>query len=1156
VAQKFIVPITVRQLASAGSDAFTIYVDQDVYSRIQIQAGGRIVWGSGDAALDTNLYRDSANVLKTDDTFKAAGLFVDGIEIDPTGAASDQVLKFDGTKFAPGTASTVGLLNDLSDVTTASVAFGDVLTWNGTYWTNEEPTGGGASVTVSESAPASPAAGDLWFDSILGVMFIYYDSVWVEVGGGGVVNFVLDTVTAKGDLIVGTADGAADNLAVGSNGTYLKANSSTATGLEWASVPAIDAAAIISAAGGDGTNGQALTTNGSGVLDFTTIVGTTEASIISAVGADGAAGSVLKTNGSGDLSFGDVVLGTNTSGNYVASLVAGTGITLSNNSGETSTPTIAIGQSVAASATPTFAGLTLNGNITFEGATADDYETIIAITDPTSDRVIVFPDLTGMVVTTGDTGSITSLMIADNTIVNADINTSAAIELSKLASGASGQVVIANASGVPTYTAISGDITVDGSGVATISANSVALGTDTTGNYMSDLTQGTGVSITHTPGEGSNATIAIGQAVGTSASVQFAAVTAPLIGNASTATVLQTARNIAGQSFDGSTNISIAPTDLTGVTSTAAELNILDGATLSTTELNYVDGVTSAIQTQIDSKAPSASPTFTGVVTLPDNTVALGTKTTGDYVASLVAGTGVTLTNGTASEGGTPTIGIGQAVGTTSNVQFNDVTVDGNLTVNGTTTTLNTETLSIEDNIVVLNSNVTASPTTNAGVEIERGTSANVLVRWNETSDKWEVTNDGTTYGNIVTTADSGTVTSAMITDGTIVDGDISASAAIAHSKLANATPGQILLGTTTSGVLTATALSGDVTVNGAGVTAIGSGKVTSDMIVDGTIVNADINASAAIALTKLASGTSAQVVIANSSGIPTYTTLSGDITISDTGVASIAANSVALGTDTTGNYVSDVTASTGITVTHTPGEGSSATVALNATLDDLSNVSVATPSSGQFLKWNGTAWVADTIVGGASISDTAPASPTAGQIWFQSTNGKTFVYYDSQWIEVGGVGTGARMVSSSSAPASPLEGSMWFDTDTAQTFVYYDSQWIEIGASGVTASVQDSAPADPVSGQIWFNSLTGGTYVYYGTNWIEVGASPFSALVNTINAKGDLLVGTADNTLGGLTAGSAGQVLTVDSSTATGLKWDTPVSTGKAIAMSLVFGS
>jgi hypothetical protein len=55
----------------------------------------------------------------------------------------------------------------------------------------------------------------------------------------------------------------------------------------------------------------------------------------------------------------------------------------------------------------------------------------------------------------------------------------------------------------------------------TIAANSVALGTDTTGNYMSDLTAGTGVTITHTPSEGSNATIAIGQAVATSSNVQF-----------------------------------------------------------------------------------------------------------------------------------------------------------------------------------------------------------------------------------------------------------------------------------------------------------------------------------------------------------------------------------------------------------------------------------------------------------------------------------------------------------------------------------------------------------------------------------------------------------------------------------------------------------
>ena len=64
---------------------------------------------------------------------------------------------------------------------------------------------------------------------------------------------------------------------------------------------------------------------------------------------------------------GNITLSTQTTGDYVASLVGGTGVTISNNSGEGATPTIAIGQSVATSASPTFAGLTINGAITATG---------------------------------------------------------------------------------------------------------------------------------------------------------------------------------------------------------------------------------------------------------------------------------------------------------------------------------------------------------------------------------------------------------------------------------------------------------------------------------------------------------------------------------------------------------------------------------------------------------------------------------------------------------------------------------------------------------------------------------------------------------------------------------------------------------------------
>ena len=66
--------------------------------------------------------------------------------------------------------------------------------------------------------------------------------------------------------------------------------------------------------------------------------------------------------------------------------------------------------------------------------------------------------------------------------------------------------------------------------------------------------------------------------------------------------------------------------DITDLTATASELNVLDGITATTTELNYVDGVTSSIQTQLNAKAPKASPTFTGTPKAP--TATAGTNTT------------------------------------------------------------------------------------------------------------------------------------------------------------------------------------------------------------------------------------------------------------------------------------------------------------------------------------------------------------------------------------------------------------------------------------------------------------------------------------------------------------------------------------------------
>jgi len=115
--------------------------------------------------------------------------------------------------------------------------------------------------------------------------------------------------------------------------------------------------------------------------------------------------------------------------------------------------------------------------------------------------------------------------------------------------------------------------------------------------------------------------------------------------------------------------------------------------------------------------------------------------------AHISGGTGVTVSSGE--------ISIGQAVATTSDVTFADLIVSGNLTVSGTQTTVNTETLTVDDNLIVLNNNESGTPSEDAGIEIERGTSTNVKLQFKESTDRWQFTNDGSTYFSLPTsTAD------------------------------------------------------------------------------------------------------------------------------------------------------------------------------------------------------------------------------------------------------------------------------------------------------------------------------------------------------------------------------------------------------------------
>lgn len=113
------------------------------------------------------------------------------------------------------------------------------------------------------------------------------------------------------------------------------------------------------------------------------------------------------------------------------------------------------------------------------------------------------------------------------------------------------------------------------------------------------------------------------------------------------------------------------------VTASATELNKLDGLTPTTTELNRVDGVTSNIQTQLDAKAPLASPTFTGTATIPTASVTTATITTANITTVDLGDWTITESSGVLyfATGGTNKMKL-EANG--------DLTVVGNVTAYGT----------------------------------------------------------------------------------------------------------------------------------------------------------------------------------------------------------------------------------------------------------------------------------------------------------------------------------------------------------------------------------------------------------------------------------------------------------------------------------------
>jgi hypothetical protein len=213
-------------------------------------------------------------------------------------------------------------------------------------------------------------------------------------------------------------------------------------------------------------------------------------------------------------------------------------------------------------------------SIEFEGATANDFETTLAVTDPTADRTITLPDATGTVALTSDITTHANLTEAHGATgaVVGTTNTQTLTNKTLTSPKINEDVAV-------TATATELNL-IDGSVAGTI-VNSKAVVYGSAGEVNATTLQIAGTSLTATATE-------LNYVDGVTSAIQT-----------------QIDSKISASSTDTLTNKTLTTPKINedvALTSTSTELNILDGATLSTTELNYVDGVTSAIQTQLDGK--------------------------------------------------------------------------------------------------------------------------------------------------------------------------------------------------------------------------------------------------------------------------------------------------------------------------------------------------------------------------------------------------------------------------------------------------------------------------------------------------------------------------------------------------------------------------
>ena len=375
------------------------------------------------------------------------------------------------------------------------------------------------------------------------------------------------------------------------------------------------------------------------------------------------------------------------------------------------------------------------------------------------------------------------------------------------------------------------------------------------------------------------------------------ATTANLAQFAST-TSAQLAGVISDETGTGVLVYSNSPTLVTPILGTPQSINLTNGTSLPIS--TGVSGLGANIATFL---ATPSSTNLIDAVTDESGTGTLIFNTSPNINTSITTSSAsFNLINATATTvnfaGAATTLAIGNASGNTS--LNGNVTVGGNLTVQGTNTIINANTITVSDKNIELGTIESPTNTTADGGGITLKGTTDKTFTWSNSTAAWTSSEDFNLLTGKVYEINGTTVLSASALGSGITGSSLTSFGTSPALTTPVVSSGGATFNGSTSGtvVLLANATAGTTTITlpattGTVVTTGDTGTVTSTMILDATILDADINASANIALSKIATGTAGNILVYNGSGVLASVTESGDITIDSSGVTSITANSI-----------------------------------------------------------------------------------------------------------------------------------------------------------------------------------------------------------------------------------------------------------------------